>query len=739
MVTVIIPLGSLRGKETMTRHVQKTVHDRVRVRPLYLPVIALMATSIYSGTACAQQAADVGGAETEAANAKPNEIIVTAQKRSERLQDVPISISVLGGEALEKQGTDSAADMLSRVAGVNVGGQGVTTTISVRGVAAGGAWFQGSGTVGYYVDSAPFGFIRGALVPDTSVYDLSRIEVLRGPQGTLYGASALNGVIRIITNDPDPARFDLKAKATGYTIDQGGEGYRGDLAVNIPLVADQLALRFAVSGERVGGWVDEINTGVKDANTGDKTNVRVKLGYKPDDRLSIVLSTWLSHNKSDGGSTVNRNGVRENYIPEPTTINFNEYNAQIKYEWDHVFLTSSSTYLGYKSRLIGDFHPATTAPSYFISIQNSAVYSEELVLNSKDTKSYRWSVGAYYRSDKDHVYQDIPNYLIGPLDWDDKSNSYAVFGEFTKIFDDGRLELTGGLRYFHDKVKLIELQPSSGNPNAPLQTKESTFTAVSPRAVLTWLPSRHFTAYASFSKGFRSGFAQNPLVLATAPGLPDVGPDKLFNYEIGAKGDLLDGGLSFDGAVYYMDWKDIQQNIQYYLASLNGYFGAVVNVAAANGVGVDFSVTAHPAQGFNIGGGLSWNNLKLAEDVFSGGVKINPKGNRPVQSPAFTANAFADYSMTLNDALDGKLSISASHQSRLLSATQNTGILYSNQPFSLRASAEITSKDGWTLRLFGENLTNWHGSTTTFNPSLANPNFSRPRPRTIGLAFEYHI
>ena len=176
------------------------------------------------------------------------QIIVTAQKRQERLQDVPISIAVLGGKDLDTSTYQGVTEALTAVPGVAAvtDGQGGGTFISVRGVSAASYLFSGSSPVAYYLDSIPFGLVDSAIAPDTNAYDLERVEVLRGPQGTLYGANALNGVVRVLTHDADLDQFELKGRTSGSSTEDGGGNYRGDVAINMPIVEGKVAARAVV-------------------------------------------------------------------------------------------------------------------------------------------------------------------------------------------------------------------------------------------------------------------------------------------------------------------------------------------------------------------------------------------------------------------------------------------------------------------------------------------------------------
>jgi len=180
-----------------------------------VPGAAFLVSSLPASAAATEATAEPAGLE---------EIVVTAQKREQRLQDVPISMSVTTGADLDKSSIQSVSDALGLIPGVavNVNGQGGESKLTIRGVSAAGALFAGPSPIGYYLDSVPFGLVGSAVVPDSNSYDLDHIEVLRGPQGTLYGASALNGVVRVLTNDAQLNDFDFKARATSSTTSSGG-------------------------------------------------------------------------------------------------------------------------------------------------------------------------------------------------------------------------------------------------------------------------------------------------------------------------------------------------------------------------------------------------------------------------------------------------------------------------------------------------------------------------------------
>ncbi|MEX6631926.1 TonB-dependent receptor [Hyphococcus lacteus] len=671
-----------------------------------------------------------------------DEIVVTAQKREERLQDVPISITALSGEELDGQPVGGVSDALRVVPGVSISStpQGGATQLTIRGVASGEATLNGASTAAYYIDSVPFGLVKSAILPDTNAYDMQRIEVLRGPQGTLYGANALNGVVRLITNDADPEAFDLKMRTGLATTKDGQESYRGDVAVNIPLIEDKVAIRVVAGFENAGGWIDQPNRPAEDVNDSRSRNIRVKLNAHPTDELSIGLSAWVSRIDQDTASYGDDDRNQSSPIPLPQSLDYDAYSMNIGYELPGVSISSATSYLEFSNSSQRDYTAFGDGITLYSDF-GSSVFTEELLVNSTNESNWRWSAGAFYRDASDVLYQTLPAFIPAPINNRDASRSYAVFGELTRVMFDGQVELTGGLRYFHDKVSQIERTPSSGDPTQILAMRTEKFDALTPRVVVNWLPNDDLTLYASYSQGFRSGFNQSPSIIRSAPGIAPVEADRLSNYEIGTKGSLLDGALSFNMAAYYIDWKDIHQNLNVDLSGV--IFAATVNGPSASGFGVDLGLTAHPAEGFNIGGTFSWNDLTLQDSIItqtaSGPVTIYDEGSRLAFSPEYTVGGFLDYTTSIGGGYEAQLSGSVNYRSEITSrllAGGASALFVSDDPLIARARASIISPDNWTLSLYAENISDWNG---VIQPPTDGSRHFRLRPRTIGVQFEFHL
>jgi iron complex outermembrane receptor protein len=399
------------------------------------------------------------------------------------------------------------------------------------------------------------------------------------------------------------------------------------------------------------------------------------------------------------------------------------------------------------------------------------VLSEEFLINSRNAGAWRWQVGFFYRDAHDDVFQTLPNFWGGTVAqpnndyFRDESKQTAYFGQVTRTFDDDHFEVTAGLRDFHDSYGTHTFggvnDPSPSNPLQWLDydSQSATAHAVTPRFVFSWLPNRDTNIYATFSEGYRSGLEQNPLVVSN-PANPfteaPANPDKLKNYEIGAKGRLWNSLITYDVSLYYIKWLDIQENGEHQSCNAAGCVpvGGTINGTAASGTGVDLSLGYHPFRGLDFGIDFSENGLVNDANVYPGGVGVGPnngavyvKGGRTPYSPQYTADAHVDYSWPLNDKLDAKASLSGNYRSQevaIYGSQQTTGIGYSlcnngnycytsGSPTLVNASFEISNHNNQTVRLYATNLTNWNGLVT---PAYVENTAFRERPRTIGIQFE---
>ena len=664
--------------------------------------------------------------------------MVSAQKREERLQDVPISISVLGGSELDKFTTEGLLDALGRVPGVittsasGAGGGGAQLT--VRGVSAGGVVFSGSSPIAYYLDSVPFGLVKSAIVPDSNIYDLERIEVLRGPQGTLYGASAQIGVVRILTKDPDLSEFGLKARASFSGTDNGGENHGADLAVTVPIVEGRLAASAVVGYEDMSGWIDKPNE--DDVNDAQLRNLRLKVRGQPTNTLSIDLLAWLSRSDYGAPSGSTDEQTRSDPQDESASSDYDVFAFKLGYEASRFSITSTTSCIDHQSGNKLGLLPFGLPGVTLTTNLESTVLTEEIIINSSQSGSWRWSVGGIYRDAEDLTDQFG---LGSDFNVTDKSESFAVFGEVTRAWLDGRVELTGGLRYFEDDVTGIENERSSPAGPPGLIVTNETFDKVSPRAVLSWHPQTNSTIYISYAEGFRSGFNQDPNVIRDAPEFPPVKSDNLKNYEVGGKGVLAGGRLGYEAALYYLDWSDVQQTLS--VLSEGNPVTALVNADSASGLGLEVAVFAQPMDGLELGINFGWNDLAADNNLVTAGKSLYDKGDRLSFSPEYVAGASASYAFPLTDRYQATLSTSANYFSEVTYrnslAPGVVNIDVGESQVVARIDISIDSPKGWTATAFVDNVNNEDGQ----GPGLFGiPDWTqRVRPRTFGLQVEYRF
>lgn len=687
------------------------------------------------------------------------EVVVTAQKREENLQDVPISITVLGGRELDRSTLTGAHQVLSRVPGMALSRDPDTNgmQLTLRGVTAAGGKFSGASPIAYYLDSIPFGFVRTAFVPDMEAYDLDRIEVLRGPQGTLYGASGEGGVVRVLTRDADVNEYEFKTR-TGYTrVTEGGSGYRGDLAANVPLIPGKLGVRVVAGYQQMPGWIDSAAYNIdtynatgtldgpvtkKDVNDGNRRNLRLKVKAQPTEQLAIGLSTWNSHIHYDAPLLGDNKNQTPGFRPQPQDTDLDIYAFTVDYEFTEFSLSSKSSYVDYSSSAIApviqDFFKGSLSFDTFLW---SKVFSQEVSLTSTRKDPWRWSVGGFYRSAKDVTDQ----YFGGRGDYfSDFSDQSAIFGEIGRRFWDNKWEWTLGLRYFHDKVATRSDDSTIlGQANVPEGVRiGDSFNALTPRAVLTWHPREDFMVYGTYGEGFRSGAQQTPIALNIAPGFPPAKPDKLSNYEVGAKGDLLEGRLALETAFYYIDWKDTQQTL--FAPNPNTGGSTVVfvltNASSVSGIGMDVALTARLWKGLEIGASYSTNDLAFDKDVYSGADLLFSKGDRLGSSPEYTINPFLTYSFSFGSSgYTGRLSTNASYVSP--SNTKKLGDpsgVDSPSKTLVFAGFALEAPQRWSVSFNIDNLTNYQKTPSSLSNIEVLQYFTeRERPRTVSLQFEY--
>jgi iron complex outermembrane recepter protein len=668
----------------------------------------------------AQDTASAAQTEEEKAKAKAAEeaaaagevvsetITVTSRKREESLQDVPFSVAAPTEEFLRSRGVDDIEGVALNVTGFTVQNLGPgQSQVAVRGVSAGQVVRDQPGVkeqVGVYLDESVISL--SLFTPDIDLFDMSRVELLRGPQGTLFGSGSLSGTLRYITNQPELGSRSSVAEFTLNSITDGGVGGSAKAAVNLPF-GDTVAMRVAAYYTSYGGYIDAVQPSLRineDVNDGDRAGIRWSLRAQPNDRLTITpriiyqevnMNGW---NRADDYNilanpfTTTRPAVdldeREQFtqIEEPFTDEFLLADLNFQYDFDAVSLISITSYTDRDVLVVRDATALTASitggsiglpPAVYTldapldDATTAQVFTQELRLSGAND-TINWLGGVFYSTmDRDYGQSLLVDGFerisgIGPTrgnfgaardvlffsDLSYKFDQIAVFGEVTWSASDV-FDVTGGLRYYdfeEDRVQTFD--GIFADPGTTVGS--TTADGIVPRVIATYKVNPSTALNAQVSQGFRLGGINDPLNvplctpadLATFGGQGSWKDETLWNYEIGSKSTLMGGRGSFNVAAFYMDIEDLQATVTAGSCSSR----VVFNVPKAKSTGLELEFTAAPSTNFDFSVSASYNDSELGSTLTStdaaGVVSVVSgikKGNRLPTVPKFQMAASATY------------------------------------------------------------------------------------------------
>ena len=702
------------------------------------------------------------------------QVVVTAQKRPQTMVDVPQSMSVIGGDTLEKQQATSFADYLKLVPSLQLvqstPGEG---RLVLRGMDTGGV----ASTVAVYLDETPFGSSSGLangaiLAGDFDTFDLARIEVLRGPQGALYGASSLGGLLKFVTNLPEFDAFSMRARIGAATVDGGKVSYRSNLVVNTPL-SDTLALRASVSYQKEPGFIDSVGTAGSDreSNINDSRNYggRASLLYKPGSRFDLRLSAVAQNISTDAPSVVDSDPdtletlygrpTQSQFVPQMRDIRYRIANATANWNFDAASLTSSTSYSTQKQFVREDvtFNLSSLVEEGF-GVPNELFlgqeleikkFTQELRLSSSKGVRVDWLAGLYYTDEEGDLAQRyhalVPGTmtpatglpLLADITLGSTYREVAAFAN-TTIHLTPVVDLDLGGRYSHNKQDARQRgdgELAGGPADLRAESSEGVFTYA---AALKRKFGERSAVYARAAKGFRPG-GPNVLPPNPVPGTPtSYDSDSVMSYEAGLKTQSADGVWSLDMSAFHIKWKDIQL-----LAVINGY-GLNSNGGRATADGIEFNAGWRALRGLRLSANGTWNKARLDEstDPIVGGFK----DDRLPFSPKYTAALLADYRWTIGETTPAYLGASVRRVAGQYGAFD---VDYRSQNGRQReipsynvVDAYVGAEVGhWTVELFGKNLGNSDGkistASLTANGMFVNPNGALATgviaPRTLGF------
>ena len=667
----------------------------------------------------------------EAAEGQPvtslEEVIVTALRREQSLLQAPLAVSAFDGDFLEDIGAHQLADFLLGAPGTTIVDTGTgDTQIYIRGMSS----LYGDGAVGYYLDEVPFGFLGLSQVPDVRTFDLDRIEVLRGPQGTLYGANSLGGTVRIITNDPVFNELQGKVDVFGSGSRGGGDNYGVKAAVNVPLLEDRLAMRLVATTETYDGWLNEPLFGQEMINDREVETLRAKLRFAPSENVNLVLGVASYDNAigapNDGDDEGNYRNAIAAGILNTSDQEYELASAILTISTQWFDIVSSTSWFDFEQVGVGAFDVIRTADTI----------AQELRLSTNDLGPWHVTAGVYYRDLSTAFAFEVPPFP--PSTQDTTGESWAVFSEVTYSITD-TLDVTVGLRYFDDTrdrsdTVIAGFDLTTFMPIIETVEFEEQYSTTNPKFNLGWRPNEDLLIYANAAKGFRSGFLQPgiSLFIAEQIGL-DIGngaePEKAWSYEIGAKARLADGRLVIETAAYLIDWDNLQTVISVIPAAL----GAITNAGKVKAKGIDFGITAAPVEGLELTLNGGYSDSKYGETVTDVGGVVVADGQRVQLFPEWTVSASASYRRSLGTSgLQGTAYLRMDHTTE---RSLNFGSVTTESDKITRGSARVgVQGDHWGVYAFVDNLFDEDGQVTGGG---IQPGFedvaTRLRPRTVGL------
>ncbi|WP_264946299.1 TonB-dependent receptor [Sphingomonas canadensis] len=632
-----------------------------------------------------------------------SEIVVTAQKREERLQDVPISISALSEKELESSGTRNLQDISRTVPGLVLlpSSRGVNGAPVIRGIAG----TAGAPTVGIYVDDVPITARASNFAGnvDPRLFDVQRVEVLRGPQGTLYGASSMGGTIRYLTTAPSFTDYSGRVRTELSSTAGGGTNYELAGAAGGPIVTDTLAVRVSGLVRRDAGFVERIDrtSGALVASNVDNSEtvtLRGAVVWRPAAGLEIEPAVLYQKVKRDDlpvyvaalpGTSQNNTspqpGVSRTVIPSLT----------LRYDFGWATFTSVTSTL--RKREWQDLDYSTLQSNIFSgmdffpgfedyrSTSHSQVtqedFAQEIRFASSGDGPFTWLIGGFYRKTEDSFSQFVADFGAEPLlttltggltfeqavglpllpgsgvyqgQTDGTEKELAGFGEVTYMLLPG-LRASAGVRVSRVELDFERLTQGPLNGGVQHVAGSRSDSPVTPKFGLSYEASQDLMVYAIAQRGFRAGGVNPPVPLgpcaadlAASGGTPasGYGPDSLWSYEAGIKFQAFGRKLSANAAVYQIDWTDIQQPV-----NLPGCgFGYTDNLGKARSRGFELETTVRPVTGLSLSGRVGHTDAILTEDLLAPpnpttGVRnvISRNGDRVVGVPKWTVSLTGEY------------------------------------------------------------------------------------------------
>jgi outer membrane receptor protein involved in Fe transport len=677
------------------------------------------------------------------------QVVVTATKRSQNIQNVPFTVSALSQADLQARGAQTVEQAISYVPGVSYTSNGTNSgAYTIRGVNTGTYIAGTQSPVALYVDDLnildPF---YPKITPSLRLFDMNRVEVLEGPQGTLFGSGSLGGAIRLISNKPNLTDYEEETEDTVFGTSGGAASYETNAMVNIPIVPNELALRVVGYYDQDGGYIDNTARDEKDVNRAVSEGGRAQLLFTPNSDFTLIASASSDDGRPHDSAfsyydnkEYQWNGLIANTNYDRTNI----YGLTGTYNFGWSSLTSITSYADREENIQGDFSTdvklilGITDPSPVNDYGPSRTFSQEVRLTSSDSGRFRWLIGGIYIDNRRIVIEpiDVPGsgaFFGVPSDIVSLSNDHmhireeALFGEASyDILPD--LTATVGLRVFQDRLAKNETVGGTLEPPSASLTNVSE-SSETPKFNLSYHLDADEMIYVQAAKGYRIGqpnpVTEDPISHEPIPSAST--PDSLWDYELGEKSTFLNDQMVVNASVYYIDWSNIQLNELTTPSGIN-FIG---NAGEAHIEGTEFDAQVRPSDSWDIGGSLSYNDATL--------VSVNPaaiatKGDRLPGSAPLSVVAYTEYNHTIwNDVnFFGRFDIKWGGK-EYSNLDNSTSLTYGNATeLNLRTGVQW---DRYSLSIFADNALNGDAKSAAF-VSLGQDVAIRQRPTSYGLTLD---
>jgi outer membrane receptor protein involved in Fe transport len=666
-------------------------------------------------------------------------------------------------------------DYYSKIPGLNLVTVRGASMVYIRGISTGtGDFGPGNPTVSSVVDDAPYGsssaLAGGGRVPDIDPNDLARVEVLRGPQGTLYGASSIGGLLKFVTVDPSTDAFSGRVQLGMSSVRNGDDpGYSVRGAINVPL-SDTWAVRASAYTRRDPGYIDNVTTNERAVNSTDVDGGLLSTLWQPSAIFSLKLTALLQNLTADASSLAlpSLGDLEQDFVKGTgdyaAKIRF--YSATANVKLGNIDLTSISSYGTSNvedsidlTPAFGDLtefgFPAFGLPSGIFDgygvrgtplrdSRDTKKFSQEIRMRMPIGQRLEWLLGAFYTDEQSKWFErldavDSDGARVGTTltaDWPTDYSEYAFFTDLTVKFTD-RFDIQFGGRQSRNRQGYSEIDGGvlqmllSGFTRDPpvitprAITQDSSFTyLVTPRLRL----SPELMLYARLASGYRPGGPNSNYFFAGAPA--QFAPDKTRNYEVGLKGSAFDNRLSFDTSVYYINWEDIQIQLNNPATTL-AFTG---NASRARSKGIELSVEARPLRALTASAWVALNDAELTEDFPVSSSAYGRSGDRLPDASRFSGGLSLQGTWPLTGAVTAMAGGSLSYVGQRQGGFTGSALRQDLPGYArtdLHAGATFSA---WTANLFVTNLTDRRGIVTGGIGTANELAFSLIQPRTYGLS-----